>query len=213
MTASDDGPRCPPSAETPVSLHTFFSVALGHPRVVGAIAPSSSWLAAEMIRRADPQPGQLVVELGSGTGPMTRALVTAGPGLPRFAVEPVATLAAATRRAAPGVEVVEGSAEHLPAMLADRGLGPIDRIVSSLPFAAWPADLQDRVLAGITAALAPRGRMVTFTYAVSPLLPAGRRFRQRLTESFAHVTATPIVWANLPPAFVYVCEGVALPQP
>lgn len=166
-----------------------------------------------MVRLAGVQPGHLVVELGSGTGPMTRVLAAAGPGLPRFAVEPVAELAAATRRAVPGIEVIEGGAEDLPAMLAERGLGPIDRIISSLPFAAWTPALQESVLAAITAALAPRGRMVTFTYVGSPLLPAGRRFRRRLAESFARVVPSPIVWANLPPAFVYVCDRAADPQP
>lgn len=189
-----------------MSLPTFFAAAVRRPGVVGAVAPSSRALAGAMVRLADLQPGHLVVELGSGTGPMTRALVAVDRAFPRFAVEALPALAAATRRAAPAVEVVEGRAQDLPQLLAERSLGPADRIVSSLPFAAWPADLQEEVLAAITAALAPRGRMVTFTYAVSPLLPAGRRVRHLLEHSFARVAASPIVWANLPPAFVYVCD-------
>lgn len=193
-------------------LGRFLAAALRHPAIVGAIAPSSRCLAAELVRRADARPGQLVVEVGSGTGPMTRALAAADPAFPRFAVEALPEMAAATRRAVPGVEVVEGSASDLPRFLAERGLGPIDRIVSGLPFAAWPDGLQREVLDGILAAMAEDGRLVTFTYAISPLVPAGRRFRRLLERSFARVTTSPTVWANLPPAFVYVCDGPIAPQ-
>jgi phospholipid N-methyltransferase len=55
--------------------------------------------------------------------------------------------------------------------------------------------------------MASDGRLVTFTYAISPLVPAGRCFRRLLERSFARVTTSPTVWANLPPAFVYVCDG------
>ena len=190
-----------------MSIGTFLAAALRHPAVVGAIGPSSRYLAADIVRRLDARPGQLVVELGSGTGPMTRALAAADPAFPRFAVEALPEMAAATRRAVPGVEVVEGSAADLPRFLAERGLGRIDRIVSGLPFAAWPDALQREVLDGIGAALGPDGRMVTFSYATSPLLPAGRRFRRLLERSFKRVTRGATVWANLPPAFVYVCDG------
>ncbi|MFM7076103.1 MAG: class I SAM-dependent methyltransferase [Planctomycetaceae bacterium] len=190
-----------------MAIGTFLSAALRHPAVVGAIGPSSRHLAADIVRRLDARPGQLVVELGSGTGPMTRALASVLPGLPRFAVEALPEMAAATRRAAPGVEVVEGSAAELPRFLAERGLGRAEGIVSGLPFAAWPERLQQEVLDGVLAALTPDGRMVTFTYVTSAWLPAARRFRRLLERSFARVTRGATVWANLPPAFVYVCDG------
>jgi phosphatidylethanolamine/phosphatidyl-N-methylethanolamine N-methyltransferase len=39
-------------------------------------------------------------------------------------------------------------------------------------------------------------------------LPASRRFRQRLERHFKRVETTPIVWRNLPPAFVFCCARV-----
>jgi phospholipid N-methyltransferase len=189
-----------------MSVATFVAAALRRPGIVGAVAPSSRHLAAQMVASADLRPGQLVVELGAGTGPMTRALVKAHPSFPRFALEPDAAMAAATRAAAPGVEVGEAYAQALPQLLAERGLGPIDRVVSSLPFAVWPAALQDDVFAGILEAMAPEGRMVTFTYVQSPYVPAGRRARATLERHFARVTTSRVVWCNLPPAFVYICD-------
>lgn len=203
-------PAAPARGLTPgiplVSLATFLSASFRHPSVVGAIAPSSRHLAACMIRAADLRDGQVVVEVGSGTGPVTRALASIDRTLPRFALEPLPELAAATRRAAPGVEVIEAGAEQLCDLLAARGLGPADRIISSLPFAAWTEPRQRQVLDGLLAALAADGRMVTFTYALSPLLASGRRVRRLLERSFGRVGTTPVVWRNLPPAFVYVCD-------
>jgi hypothetical protein len=38
------------------------------------------------------------------------------------------------------------------------------------------------------------------------MLSAARRFRRTLEDRFESVHATPIAWANVPPAFVYVCD-------
>lgn len=190
-------------AERQAFLRAFLSA----PQRIGSIAPSSSALAEMMVTHADLRPGQVVVELGAGTGPVTRALVAARPGEALLSLEPDAALAAHCREVAPGAEVVEAYAQDLPSLLAARGHARCDRIVSSLPFAGWPAQVQDAVFQGILGALAPDGRMVTFTYLHSPWLPAGRRARARLEEAFAEVRTSPVVWRNLPPAFVYVCQG------
>lgn len=57
-------------------------------------------------------PGRRVVELAAGTGKLTRALV--GLGAEVVAVEPVAGMREQLTRAVPGVEVLDGTAEHLP---------------------------------------------------------------------------------------------------
>jgi SAM-dependent methyltransferase len=56
--------------------------------------------------------GSRIVDLAAGTGKLTRAL--SGLGAQLVAVEPVAGMRAQLRAAVPGVEVIEGTAEHLP---------------------------------------------------------------------------------------------------
>jgi phosphatidylethanolamine/phosphatidyl-N-methylethanolamine N-methyltransferase len=187
------------------SAQTFFGAFLRAPGAIGAVFPSSAALARKMIEACDIRPGHVVAELGAGTGPVTRALADLA-GVSVVALEPDPVLAAACRLAAPSIPVEEAFAQDLSAVLARHGHAGCERVVSSLPFAGWPADLQDAVMDGILGALAPGGRMVTFTYMHSPWLPAGGRARALLERRFATVQTTSMVWGNLPPAFVYVCD-------
>jgi ubiquinone/menaquinone biosynthesis C-methylase UbiE len=61
-------------------------------------------------------PGRRVIDLGAGTGKLTRLLVPTGADV--VAVEPVAGMRAQLAAALPGVEVLDGTAEALP--LPDR---------------------------------------------------------------------------------------------
>jgi phosphatidylethanolamine/phosphatidyl-N-methylethanolamine N-methyltransferase len=65
--------------------------------------------------------------------------------------------------------------------------------------------VQDRILKAIWNSLAPKGQFVAFAYAHSFWMPTALRFRGLLSRNFARVETTPIVWRNLPPAYVYRC--------
>lgn len=67
---------------------------------------------AEITGRLDLRPGRVVLELGAGTGKMTRQLVPSGARV--LAVEPVAAMRARLVAAAPGAEVIDGTAEAIP---------------------------------------------------------------------------------------------------
>ena len=192
------------AAEAPVSAWTFLREFTRDPVTVGAIAPSGPALAKLEVDAAAIEPGQLVVELGAGTGPMTAELVERYPGLDLIVLEPNPDLAAVLEERFPGVRIEREYAQALPELVGDRR---VDRVVSSLPWAAWSKSLQDEVFAAVEAVLAPDARLVTFTYAHATMLPAARRFRRQLESRFDTVHTTRIAWANLPPAFVYVCEG------
>lgn len=172
---------------------------------LGAIAPSGPQLARLEVDAAGLEPHHVVVELGAGDGPMTAEIVKRSIG-PFVSLEPNAVLAATLRARFPEVRVEERYAQDLPAILADMGVSQIDRVVSSLPWAIWDADLQGEVFDAILDVLAPDGRMVTFSYLHAKPLPAARRFKAALEDRFEQVTTTAPAWRNLPPAFVFVCD-------
>jgi SAM-dependent methyltransferase len=62
--------------------------------------------------RLDLRPGRTVLDLGAGTGKLTRALLETGARV--VAVEPGNAMRAELERAAPGAEALRGSAEDIP---------------------------------------------------------------------------------------------------
>lgn len=176
------------------------------PLHLGAVAPSSLRLAQTTVGSAGICSGEVVVELGAGTGPMTSALVKQYPGNPLMCLEPNPRLARQLRQRFPSAHVCENFVEELPALMQQWGHPKADRVISSLPWAIWKPELQHVCFEAILEVLSPGGRMVTFQYAHSQMLPAARRFKRTLDTHFCEVKRTSVVWANLPPAFVFVCE-------
>jgi phospholipid N-methyltransferase len=168
-----------------------------HPLLTGAIAPSSPRLAEEMTAGLGLERAARVAELGPGTGVFTEAVLTLlRPEARLTVVEINPRFAPSLRQRYPQVDVVTGSAEHL-------ALDDVDVVVSGLPWTAMTAARQRRILDAVTGALTPNGRFTTFAYAHAAWTPPGRRFAASLRSRFAVVERTPVVWGNLPPAFVY----------
>ncbi len=177
------------------------------PKRIGSIMPSSGQLARRMVRAADIRSGHTVVELGAGTGPITRAIRAAHPDVDLLLLEPAAELAAVLRATWPDVRVEERLAQDLPEIVASWGHPRVDRVVSGLPWTMWSEDVIAAGLDAVVTSLAPGGRMVTFSYVHSQLLmPGARRFRRLLDARFDKVSRTEVQWLNLPPALVFVCD-------
>ena len=177
------------------------------PRTIGAVLPSSPALARAMLDPIDFATARVVVEFGPGTGAFTEAIAARmRPGCRYLGVElnPAFTVALAARF--PQLEFVNRNAADLGGILAERDIQMVDAIVCGLPWATLPVSLQDTVFAAMDRALAPRGVFVTFGYLQSLVLPAAQVLRRRLRREFAQVRRSPVVWANVPPAFAYICR-------
>ncbi len=179
------------------------------PTVVGAVAPSSRGLARRMLEGLDLERAGAVVEFGPGTGSFTEEIVRrVGPETTFFAIERSPEMAAAMRERFPGVRLYEESAGDVERLCEREGIAPgtVDYIVSGLPFAAFPAELQNEIIDAAVRVLRPGGRFVTFAYYVANLKDAGRRFRRLLEAKFDGVERSRGVLLNMPPAFVYRCR-------
>ena len=173
---------------------------------IGAIAPSSSALARQMVSQANVSSASAIVEYGPGTGVFTSEILAGINGdTCFFAIENNPRMATMIRKRFPDVPLYQDSVENLPRILQDVGQDKIDCIVSGLPWASFDSNLQDKLLQTSITALQEGGTFATFTYLHSLLLPAARRFRKKLKQQFSKVSTSPVVWQNLPPAFVYQC--------
>lgn len=164
---------------------------------IGACLPSSKALAQAMVRALGPVPeGQVILELGPGTGVFTRALHTAWPQRRLVAVEFMSDFAHKLRLRFPDADVVHGCASALPQHLADCDLQPqqVAGVVSGLPLLSLPEEMREGIFASIRSVLEPGRPYVQFTYAKrswNKFMPQGLRLQ-----------SSRRVWRNVPPATV-----------
>jgi phosphatidylethanolamine/phosphatidyl-N-methylethanolamine N-methyltransferase len=170
---------------------------LKNPRKIGAVAASGPELAAAMARHIPQNAEGYVVELGGGTGPVTRAILDTGVPPDRLIVverDPVLHRHLAERY--PNVRVLQGDAMHLQQLLRDQHIHPVKAIVSSLPLLIMKKAIQHRIGVQAFAVLEPGAPFIQFTYGLfSPLN------RRQLGVSG---TVEDRVLQNLPPASVWL---------
>ncbi len=189
------------------SAGLFISQIWRAPRAVGAALPSSRGLAREMVAPIDFGKVRTIVEFGPGTGAFTGEIAARlASGARYVGIELNGEFCAHVRRQFPALDVVEDSVENLERILDERDIASVDAIVCGLPWASLPLPVQERAFAAIERRLAPGGLFMTFAYLQGLPFPGARALRRRLSESFSSVTRSRIVWANVPPAFVYICR-------
>ena len=177
------------------SLGLFLRRWLAHPLRMGSVIPSSPALCRRVVRHAWPDPDQVVLELGAGTGVISRALLAAGlPPTNLIVVEIDPSLAAHLRATLPGVTVIEGDARDLPALLPDDLRGHIGSVVCGIPLVLLPLAEQRRFIDAIAGAAPGRG-FLHYSYCATSPLPARKHGLVGQRRAW-----TPM---NVPPASVW----------
>jgi phosphatidylethanolamine/phosphatidyl-N-methylethanolamine N-methyltransferase len=137
-----------------------------------------------------------VVELGPGTGRVTRALLEAGVEPSRLvAIERDASFCKLLRERFPAVRIVSGKARALEALLQQVGVGPVKAVVSSLPLLTMTCEHRSAVLSQIAAVIGAEGVLVQYTYGMAAPVPPDLG-----AELGVIGERTNWVLANLPPA-------------
>ena len=176
------------------------------PGTIGAVLPSSPFLAEMIISDIGLEKADAVVELGPGTGVFTsRILDIKKQGATFFAVELNRELYDTFKHKFPTVKIYNDNATKLNSMVKCEGVESVDVIVCGLPWASFPSQLQNDLLTAIFDVLSPGGCFTTFAYLQGLALPAGMRFRRTLKKHFSSVKISRTEWRNFPPAFVYRC--------
>jgi len=173
------------------------------PRTIGAVAPSSRALAMAMVSGLDLSGETRVVELGPGTGVVTRVISEElGAQALGLAIEIDPGFVKRLQGKFKNVKVVCGSATDLPLLMEAHGLSHVDHIVSGLPFASLPAEVTTGILDAIQTVLRPGGTFTTFQYVHGYPLPLASAFRRDLSRRLGAQPSRRLVWRTLPPAYV-----------
>ncbi len=185
---------------------TFVKQFLTKPGSTGAILPSSSVLARRMVEYAAPKPDAVIAEYGPGTGVFTGAILhSLRPGQRFFAIEINEDFAGILRRKFPGLHLHVDCASRVADCLQKENLDRVDTVISGLPWAIFPDELQTKILGGMTAVMPEGGAFVTFAYLQGLVMPAGKKFKKNLGKYFSTVETSGVVWRNIPPAIMYRC--------
>lgn len=161
--------------------------------------PSSKMLASEMARHVDPESDGLIVELGGGTGVITRALLNAGVTNDRLVIiENDKTFYKLLKKRFPELRVIHGDARHLVDALKPCDGQAIESVVSSLPLKAFPGESRKRIMDQAFQLMGPQGAFIQYTYWFkSPANSALLNGLNLSREAAGHV------WLNVPPATIW----------
>ena len=182
---------------------SFFGEWLRAPTRVGAISPSSQYLAKAMVEAAALADNHgIIIELGGGTGAVTQAIINAGISYDRlYVIEYDQNLADILRKRFPQLQVIQGNAAYLSEIMSKHSVTKVDAIISSLPLLNMPPSLQLDIFTSAWQLLGNSGRFTQFTYGPgSPLhlsvMTALHLKKYRYTR----------IWRNLPPACIWYYE-------
>lgn len=175
----------------------FFKGWLHQPKAVGAVIPTSSITARKMASVIDPHSGLPVLELGPGTGVITKAILARGVR-PQdlYTVEYAPEFVSHLTRHFPGVNVVAGDAFDLDATLGEMKDATFDCAISGVPLLNFPVAARIRYIEQLLDRL-PSGRpVVQLTY--GPKSPVPPRRGSYTVEHFSFVLR------NIPPTQLWI---------
>lgn len=177
----------------------FLKQYLRNPFGTGGVAPSGRQLAKLMVAKIAPQPSEVIVELGPGTGAFTRELLAQGvePAnliLVEFNKEFVKFL----KREFPNLRIVEGAAQDLPQLLKTLGQASVKKIISGIPLRSMKPSERRKIAESVAAVLEPGGIFVQFSYFKASPVPNAVAAEVGLVGRCAGG-----VLNNVPPAFVW----------
>jgi phosphatidylethanolamine/phosphatidyl-N-methylethanolamine N-methyltransferase len=187
----------------------LFSRWLRNPRRIGAVVPSGVALTRAIVAEVDLARPGAVVELGGGTGAVTRALLAGGVRPADLVViERDQSLYRLLHERFPDVCVIHGDARKLPGLLAKAGVGPVKMVISGLPLLTMPLKAQMGILSGSFGVMPEDGVFIQFTY--GPTSPVPERLVRRMGLT-GRVMGR--VWLNVPPATIWRFTRALTAQP
>ncbi|SDT54171.1 Phospholipid N-methyltransferase [Paenibacillaceae bacterium GAS479] len=178
----------------------FFKKYMHDPKYMGSVVPSSRFLTKRMISAVHWEQIQTVVELGSGTGALTREIAKrVAPQAQVVLFEKDEQMRESLQREFPKWTCRE-NALQLSDYLKTDGVNGVDCIFSCLPFYNFPSDMRLEMIRQCVDALKPGGQLIAFQYSL--------QMKRMLSEHF-EIESISLELLNFPPAFVYVCRKEA----
>ncbi|MCB1419283.1 MAG: methyltransferase domain-containing protein [Notoacmeibacter sp.] len=175
----------------------FFRGWMDNTKAVGSVTPTSKPCARAMASVVNPASGLPVLELGPGTGPITRAILDRGvKPEDLWSVEYSEDFFEYLKREIPGVNFLRGDAFELDGVLGEKKDTVFDCVVSAVPLLNFPMANRVALVEDLLARI-PVGRPVMqITYGPKSPVPAG-------SGNFS-VKHHDFILRNVPPANLWI---------
>jgi phosphatidylethanolamine/phosphatidyl-N-methylethanolamine N-methyltransferase len=186
----------------------FLTQSFLKPRETGAVSPSSCYLAAAMAKEIYLKDHSSVIELGGGTGSLTRGLLAHGIDPKRLIIiEKNPIMTKELKDKFPTCQIEEADAQDLTFLANGLNLSDthsakaISSIISGLPLRSLPKIVGNAILNSAFSLLPEHGRFIQFTYGIrSPVC------EKLLLKHQMKILKKTWVLKNFPPATVWVYE-------
>lgn len=180
----------------------FLQAFLKNPAKVGAITPSSPELAAEMLQGIHPDDHNIVLELGVGTGAITKFLRDIVPSKASYlGLELDSDLVKTLNENYPDMNIMCGNATDAYSIHKESGLGKVRYLVCCLPFVSLPKEISQAVLVELQKFMDEGCELRIFQYAHGYYLPPAIKLREFMKNRYGKSRRSPLVLKNVPPAF------------
>ena len=181
---------------------SFFIEYLKHPKKIGAIAPSSKWLAKRMVEFIRFDDCHCIVEYGPGTGAFTDEIIKRKKKDTVFLViEQNKDFYQKLKRKysnIPNLILVNGNAEAVEKYMSEYQVKCVDYIISGLPFTSLPQNVSENILNATTRVIGRGGRFITFQYTL---------LKRHFFEQYFSIEQITFELRNLPLAYVFMMEN------
>lgn len=172
------------------------------PRTVGAVMPSSKYLAEKMIDNIKFSTAKYIVEYGPGTGVFTDKLISKRNKdtvilLIEYNYDFFTSLSEKYKDES-NLYVVHGSAENVDKYLENYNIPYVDYVVSGLPFASLPKNMSKVILQKTKKIIRKDGKFITFQYTL---------FMKKYINKYFGIINVGREYRNIPPAYILKCSN------
>jgi phosphatidylethanolamine/phosphatidyl-N-methylethanolamine N-methyltransferase len=182
-----------------MGLFLFLKEFFQHPASIGSVFPSSVLLGKTIADQIPKNTSGYVVEIGPGTGVITKMILKSGVAPERFiAIERSESFYHHLKKRFPEVNIIHGDATHIADLLGEKA-HDVAVIVSGLPLRSLPPEVAKNIGQSMEKVLKPHGLFIQFTY-------SWVKNHFSLPKTF-HYAYSKRIFLNLPPARVDVFKA------
>ena len=181
-------------------MKIFLKEVISSVKNIGAIAPSSRFLAKNILSDINFEDTQIILEFGTGNGAITKHILKRLPENSRLISleinEQFYKHCQVKFKDYENFEVHNHSAITFEDVLATHGIEKVDHLISSLPLAILPKNDLDILFDKIPHYIEDNGSFIQYQYSLN---------KYRFLKDIFETVKLGFTFTNIPPAFVYKC--------